>query len=139
MPLLSAMLAETGLGLGLVGLASWWTQTRLRTEIDTCEPTAARNGAGPMFTAPCLCSPSPVGACSARACYPTPRSRGFNQPAHGIAHSLSAELQAPLTQHTAHAENTDDVDEFLHRVAEREGYGCTPQRAREHTQARWAP
>lgn len=52
-----------------------------------------------------------------------------------LASQLPVELQHPLIQHTGSAENTDDVQEFLTRIAERESYGCTREQAHTHAQA----
>lgn len=52
-----------------------------------------------------------------------------------LASQLPQELQAPLLQHTGAAETTDDLDDFLRRVADREGQGCGPEQALSHAQA----
>lgn len=52
-----------------------------------------------------------------------------------LASQLPNELQDPLLQHTGAAETTDDLDDFLRRVADREGRGCSPEHARVHAQA----
>jgi len=50
-----------------------------------------------------------------------------------LASQLPQELKEPLTRHTGSAE-TFDVDEFLRRLADHEGSGVDPERAREHAQ-----
>lgn len=52
-----------------------------------------------------------------------------------LASQLPAELQSPLLEHVGAAETTDDLDDFLHRVADREGYGCTTEAALAHSRA----
>jgi uncharacterized protein (DUF2267 family) len=52
-----------------------------------------------------------------------------------LASQLPQELQDPLLAHTGAAETSDDLDEFLRRVAEKEGYGCSPEQARSHARA----
>lgn len=52
-----------------------------------------------------------------------------------LADQLPAELQGPLVQHTGAAETGDDLDDFLHRIADREGYGCDTQQALAHSRA----
>lgn len=54
--------------------------------------------------------------------------------ARSLAAQLPAELKDTLEQHSDEAE-AFDVDEFLRRVANREGRGCTPERASEHARA----
>ncbi|GAB2649543.1 hypothetical protein GCM10027271_04010 [Saccharopolyspora gloriosae] len=60
-----------------------------------------------------------------------------NEP-HDLAAQLPTELKQPLLQHNGEAEVIDDVDDFLRRVADREGPGTTPERAREHARAVFA-
>ncbi|MBA8825984.1 uncharacterized protein (DUF2267 family) [Saccharopolyspora lacisalsi] len=52
-----------------------------------------------------------------------------------LASQLPPELQDPLVQHTGSAEIGDDLDDFLRRVADREGRGCPPEKALEHSRA----
>jgi uncharacterized protein (DUF2267 family) len=52
-----------------------------------------------------------------------------------LASQLPRELQDPLLEHTGAAETSDDLDEFLRRIAEKEGYGCSPEEARAHARA----
>lgn len=52
-----------------------------------------------------------------------------------LASQLPKELQKPLTQHAGEAEVGDDLDDFLRRVADREGRGCDPEQALAHAQA----
>lgn len=52
-----------------------------------------------------------------------------------LASQLPTELQDPLLEHDGGAETSDDLDEFLRRVAEKEGYGCSPEQARAHARA----
>lgn len=56
-----------------------------------------------------------------------------NEPAN-LAAQLPRELQEPLTRHAGEAE-TFDVDEFLRRLAQREGAGVGPEEARRHAQS----
>lgn len=60
-----------------------------------------------------------------------------NEP-QDLAAQLPAELKQPLLQHNGEAEVIDDVDDFLRRVADREGPGTTPEQAREHARAVFA-
>lgn len=48
-----------------------------------------------------------------------------------LAAQLPEELKEPLTRHTGGAEEFD-VDEFLRRLAQREGHGVSPEQARDH-------
>lgn len=57
-----------------------------------------------------------------------------NEP-HDLASQLPAELQEPLLRPTAQAEIGDDLDAFLHRVADREGRGCGTDEALAHSRA----
>lgn len=57
-----------------------------------------------------------------------------NEP-HDLASQLPPELQEPLLRNTASAEIGDDLDDFLRRVAEREGYDCNPEDALTHSRA----
>ncbi|SFD63569.1 Uncharacterized conserved protein, DUF2267 family [Actinopolyspora alba] len=52
-----------------------------------------------------------------------------------LASQLPPELQEPLLQHTGGDEIGDDLDDFLRRVADREGRGCDPETALTHAQA----
>lgn len=52
-----------------------------------------------------------------------------------LASQLPTELQDPLLRHTDASEIGDDLDDFLRRVAEREGRGCSPEQALEHSRA----
>jgi uncharacterized protein (DUF2267 family) len=52
-----------------------------------------------------------------------------------LASQLPPELQDTLTAHTGEAEIGDDVEDFCRRVAEREGWNCTPGEALTHAQA----
>lgn len=52
-----------------------------------------------------------------------------------LASQLPTELQDTLLQHDGAQETTDDVDDFLRRVADHEGRGCSPEQALEHAQA----
>lgn len=52
-----------------------------------------------------------------------------------LASQLPPELQDPLLQHNGTAETGDDLDDFLRRVADREGEGCGPEAALSHAQA----
>lgn len=52
-----------------------------------------------------------------------------------LASQLPQQLQSPLLEHTGYAETSDDVDDFLRRVANSEGYGCTPEDALTHSRA----
>jgi uncharacterized protein (DUF2267 family) len=54
-----------------------------------------------------------------------------------LAAQLPGELQEPLTRHAGAAE-TFDVDEFLRRLADREGHGVDPEQARSHAQCVFA-
>lgn len=54
--------------------------------------------------------------------------------ADNLAAQLPAELKAPLDQTVGDAESFD-VDEFLRRVADREGLGCSTEQARDHARA----
>lgn len=51
-----------------------------------------------------------------------------------LAAQLPEELKKPLSSHAGEAESFD-VDEFFRRVANREGWGCSPEQAREHARA----
>lgn len=57
-----------------------------------------------------------------------------NEP-HDLASQLPGELQDPLLRHNGESETTDDLDDFLRRVAEHEGRGCGPEEARAHVRA----
>jgi uncharacterized protein (DUF2267 family) len=57
--------------------------------------------------------------------------RVAGQEPSNLAAQLPAEMKNPLTRHVGAAE-TFDVDEFLRRLADREGVGCEPEQAREH-------
>ena len=48
-----------------------------------------------------------------------------------LAAQLPGEIQETLTRHTGPAE-TFNIDEFLQRLADYEGSGCTPAQARAH-------
>lgn len=52
-----------------------------------------------------------------------------------LASQLPPELQDPLLQHTGPDETSDDLDDFLRRVADREGHGCSPDDALAHARA----
>ncbi len=52
-----------------------------------------------------------------------------------LASQLPPELQDALLEHDGEQETSDDVDDFLRRVAEHEGRGCSPEEARQHAQA----
>lgn len=54
---------------------------------------------------------------------------------HDLASQLPVELQDPLLSHTGAAETSDDLDDFLRRVADREGFGCSPDEALQHARA----
>lgn len=54
---------------------------------------------------------------------------------HDLASQLPAELQDPLLRPTSQAEIGDDLDDFLRRVADREGHGCSPEQALTHARA----
>lgn len=54
---------------------------------------------------------------------------------HELASQLPGELQDPLLRPTGAAEIGDDLDEFLRRIAEREGRGCSPEQALTHSRA----
>lgn len=51
-----------------------------------------------------------------------------------LAAQLPRELKESLTRHTGSAEEFD-VDEFLRRLAQREGRGVSPEQARDHARA----
>lgn len=57
-----------------------------------------------------------------------------NEP-QNLADQLPAELKEPLVAHTEQESTTDDVDEFLRRVAEHEGEGVSPEEALPHVRA----
>lgn len=57
-----------------------------------------------------------------------------NEP-HDLASQLPGELQAPLLRPTSAAEIGDDLDDFLRRVADREGRGCDTEEALTHARA----
>lgn len=57
-----------------------------------------------------------------------------NEP-HDLASQLPTELQDPLLRATSSAEIGDDLDDFLRRVADREGHGCSPENALAHARA----
>ncbi|MCD2197623.1 DUF2267 domain-containing protein [Actinomycetospora endophytica] len=59
-----------------------------------------------------------------------------NEPAK-LAAQLPQELKESLTRHAGAAE-TFDVDEFLRRLAQREGQGVDPEQARRHAQSVFA-
>lgn len=52
-----------------------------------------------------------------------------------LASQLPGELQEPLLRKTSAAEIGDDLDDFLRRVADREGQGCGPPEALAHARA----
>lgn len=54
--------------------------------------------------------------------------------ADDLAAQLPTELKTPLDRHTGDAE-AFDVDDFLRRVADREGDGTSPEHARAHARA----
>lgn len=57
-----------------------------------------------------------------------------NEP-HDLASQLPGELQDPLLRRTADAEIGDDLDDFLRRIADREGRGCDTEQAMAHSRA----
>ncbi len=57
-----------------------------------------------------------------------------NEP-HDLASQLPRELQDPLLRPTGEAEIGDDLDDFLHRIADREGRGCDTEQALTHARA----
>lgn len=57
-----------------------------------------------------------------------------NEP-RDLASQLPGELQAPLLRPTGQAEIGDDLDDFLRRVSDREGRGCTTEQALTHARA----
>lgn len=57
-----------------------------------------------------------------------------NEP-HDLASQLPAELKDPLLRRTGDAEIGDELDDFLRRVADREGHGCSSEEALTHAQA----
>ena len=57
-----------------------------------------------------------------------------NEP-HDLASQLPAEVQQPLLRPTGEAEIGDDLDDFLRRVADREGRGCDTEQALAHARA----
>lgn len=57
-----------------------------------------------------------------------------NEP-HDLASQLPPEVQEPLLRPTSGAEIGDDLDDFLRRVADREGRGCDTEQALEHSRA----
>lgn len=57
-----------------------------------------------------------------------------NEP-HDFASQLPSELQDPLLRPTSKAEIGDDLDDFLRRVADREGHGCDTEQALTHARA----
>lgn len=52
-----------------------------------------------------------------------------------LASQLPPELKDPLQEHAGQSEQIGDVDDFLRRVADREGPGSNPDVARAHTRA----
>ena len=52
-----------------------------------------------------------------------------------LASQLPPELQSPLTEHVGAPEIGDDLDQFLHRISDREGYGCDTEQALAHSRA----
>ncbi len=52
-----------------------------------------------------------------------------------LAGQLPEQLKAPLLERTGSAENRDDFDDFLQRIADQEGPNSNPQLAREHANA----
>lgn len=50
--------------------------------------------------------------------------------AHDLAAQLPEELKGPVTEHVNAEPVTDDIDDFLRRVAEHVGDGTDPDRAR---------
>lgn len=57
-----------------------------------------------------------------------------NEP-HDLASQLPAELQDPLLRPTGEAETGDDLDDFLRRIADREGRDCDTEQALTHARA----
>ena len=57
-----------------------------------------------------------------------------NEP-RDLASQLPKELQNPLVRPTSAAEIGDDLDDFLRRVADREGRGCDTEQALTHARA----
>ena len=57
-----------------------------------------------------------------------------NEP-RDLASQLPPELQDPLLRPTGEAEIGDDLDDFLHRIADREGRGCDTEQALTHARA----
>ncbi|RRO18679.1 DUF2267 domain-containing protein [Saccharopolyspora rhizosphaerae] len=57
-----------------------------------------------------------------------------NEP-HDLAGQLPVELKDPLMRPTGEAEIGDDLEDFLRRVAHREGHGCSTDDALRHAQA----
>lgn len=57
-----------------------------------------------------------------------------NEP-RDLADQLPQELQEPLLQHTGEVEIGDDVDDFLRRVADRQGPGADPELALQYSRA----
>lgn len=57
---------------------------------------------------------------------------------HNLASQLPVELQEPLLRHDGAAEtvdDVDDVDDFLRRIADHEGRGCSTEDALAHARA----
>lgn len=54
---------------------------------------------------------------------------------HDLASQLPVELQDTLLIHTGTAETSDELDDFLRRVADREGRSCSPDEALQHARA----
>ena len=52
-----------------------------------------------------------------------------------LASQLPAELKDPLLRPTGKAEIGDEFDDFLRRIADREGRGCSSEEALTHAQA----
>lgn len=52
-----------------------------------------------------------------------------------LASQLPQELQHPLLQHEGADETGDDLDDFLRRVSDRVGHGCSPEEALTHARA----
>lgn len=52
-----------------------------------------------------------------------------------LADQLPEQLKDPLLERTGSAENRDNFDDFLERIADQEGPGSNPDLAREHAHA----
>lgn len=57
---------------------------------------------------------------------------------YDLASQLPPELQEPLMRRQGQPENTDNFDQFLHRIADREGQGCSSDDALAHSKAVFA-